>query len=48
MAVATNTPLLSITVPRILGVIARIYAIVRNVVIPAITSVFTSVPRSFR
>lgn len=34
--------------PSMLGFTARMYAIARNVVIPAMTSVFTLVPFSFR
>ena len=46
-AVAVNMAPVSIPVlPRMLGLTARIYAIVINVVIPAINSVFTLVPRS--
>ena len=37
-----------LTAPRIFGLTARMYAIVRNVVRPAITSVFTFVPCSLR
>ena len=46
-AVAVNTEPASIPVaPSTLGFTARIYAMVINVVSPAITSVLTSVPRS--
>ena len=48
-AVAVNTAPLSIPdAPNTLGRTARMYAIVINVVIPAITSVFASVWFSFR
>ena len=48
-AVAVNTAPRSMPQsPRMLGLTARIYAMVMNVVRPAMHSVRTSVPRSFR
>lgn len=48
-AVAIKTPWLFMPAsPSMLGFTARMYAIARNVVIPAMTSVFTLVPFSFR
>ena len=47
-AVAVKTAPASMpAMPRMFGLTARMYAIVMNVVSPAIASVLTSVPRSF-